>query len=251
VVAAASPSLTSYRIEFNVGNGERAKTPLGQNAKVRQAFDAAIDHAVINQVVFDGQYIPGNQSVPPGNRFYIKSLPVPPRDLPRAKALMKEAGIDRLKVRMTVPNTNDYVQPAQVIQAMVAEAGFDLEINVAEVATALKESVAGEFQAFLILWSGRTDIDSNLYIFNACDGSLKADKYCNKEVDRWLDEGRTHNDLATRYAAYEKAMSLLLSDLPTVYLFHPMLIYAMKDSLEGFTPVPDGMIRLAGMRRLR
>ncbi|MBI3709847.1 MAG: ABC transporter substrate-binding protein, partial [Proteobacteria bacterium] len=97
---ATGPSLAVYRIEFNIANGEQAKTPLGQSAKVRQAFELAIDRNVLNQVAFDGQYIPGNQSVPTGGKFYIASLPFPPRDVARARALLKEAGLDRLKFKL-------------------------------------------------------------------------------------------------------------------------------------------------------
>src|SRR5438093_2929734 len=44
-------------IDINVGNGERAKNPLGSNAKVRQALDHAIDRVALTQVVFDGEFM--------------------------------------------------------------------------------------------------------------------------------------------------------------------------------------------------
>src|SRR5215213_3358493 len=40
-------------IDINVGNGERAKNPLGSSAKVRQALGLAIDRDALNQVVFN------------------------------------------------------------------------------------------------------------------------------------------------------------------------------------------------------
>jgi peptide/nickel transport system substrate-binding protein len=241
-------SLASTYLVVNVANGPRAQTPLGQDPRVREALELAIDRKLLNQVAFDGQYIPGNQSVPPGNRFYVKSLPMPGRDLARAKALLKQAGHDRLKVKLLVPNTTDFVQAAQVLQSMVAEAGFDLELNVVEVTTSLSQWIKGDFEALLILWSGRTDLDSNLYGFNACEGTLNGSKYCNRDVDRLLTEARTHNDFAMRYAAYEAAAKLYLADRPYIYIYHPALIYGVNARLEGFRLVPDSMIRLAGLR---
>src|SRR5207248_9454782 len=52
-------------IDINVGNGERWKNPLGSNAKVRQALSLAIDRQALTQVVFDGEFVPGNQWVNP------------------------------------------------------------------------------------------------------------------------------------------------------------------------------------------
>ena len=54
---------------------------------------------------------------------------------------------------------------AEVIQSMAAEAGFDLKIRVTEFATSFKQAEDGEFQVFMIGWSGRIDPDGNSYIF--------------------------------------------------------------------------------------
>ena len=48
---------------------------------------------------------------------------------------------------------------------MAAEAGFDMKIRVTEFATSLKQAEAGEFQAFMLAWSGRIDPDGNSYVF--------------------------------------------------------------------------------------
>ena len=78
-------------ITINLANGERSKTPLGQDARVRQALELSIDRDALNQVVFSGEFQPGNQWVPPSNPYYIKELPIPGRDVTKAKALLAEA----------------------------------------------------------------------------------------------------------------------------------------------------------------
>src|SRR5207302_4393607 len=107
----------------------------------------------LNAVAFDGQFVAGNQTVPPGSRWYVNSVPVPGRDLARARALLKEARLERLRIKLTVPNTTTYLQSAQVLQSMVAEAGIDLDLAVTEVTTALAQWSAGDFETLLILWS--------------------------------------------------------------------------------------------------
>src|SRR6201986_2271705 len=115
-------------ITLNIGK-DKAKGPLSQSAKVRQALDLAIDRDAVNQVVFNGEFTPGNQWVSPAHPFYQASSPIRPRDVAKAKALLKEAGV-------TLPVSIDYMVPkgtenealAQVIQSMAAEAGFDIKI---------------------------------------------------------------------------------------------------------------------------
>ena len=248
LAVAKGPGLAATYIAINVGETQRPKTPIMTNPKLREALELAIDRNLLNQAAFEGVNTPGNQSVPPGSPFYAKSQPVPGRDVAKAQALIKAAGLQRLKVEMLVPNSSGFTGPAQILQAMVAEAGIDLELKVMETTTLLKEWTNGNFETLLILWSGRTDLDGNLYAFNACDGTLNGGKYCNKEVDGFLNAGRTSNDFATRYAAYDKAAALYLADRPYIYLFHPTLIYGLSPNLEGFKVVPDGLVRVTGLK---
>src|SRR4051812_20810258 len=79
-------------VTLNIGK-DKAKGPLSQSAKVRQALDLSIDRQAINQVVFNGEFKPGNQWVNPDHPYYQKAFPVRGRDLVKAKALLKEAGV--------------------------------------------------------------------------------------------------------------------------------------------------------------
>ena len=67
------------------------------------------------------------------------------------------------------PNNPEIMRAAEVIQAMAAEAGFDIRIEATEFATSLDRGAKGDFEAYLIGWSGRTDPDGNMYNFVACE----------------------------------------------------------------------------------
>ena len=60
---------------------------------MRQALDLAIDREALNQVVFNGEYVPGNQWISPENPFYQEKFPVRKRDVEKAKKLLQEAGV--------------------------------------------------------------------------------------------------------------------------------------------------------------
>ena len=68
-----------------------------------------------------------------------------------------------------VPKGAETEAVAQVMQSMAAEAGFDMKIRVTEFATSLKQAEAGEYQAFMLAWSGRIDPDGNSYVFLQTD----------------------------------------------------------------------------------
>jgi peptide/nickel transport system substrate-binding protein len=239
----------SYQgITINLANGERANTPLGKDARVREAFESAIDREAINQVVFNGEFMPGNQWINPENPYYQKSLPVPKRDLAKAKALLKEAGVSLpLPVDLMVPQNQEAQQVAEVIQAMTAEAGFDVKIRVTEFATSLNEAEAGRYQAYLIGWSGRVDPDGNSYIFFKCKAPQNVSSYCDKDVDTWLEDSRVPSKPEDRKAIYEKIARKTLADRPIIYLYHARILIAHTARLEGYRPIPDGLIRVTGM----
>lgn len=237
-------------ITINIGNGARAQTPLGQDARVRRAFELAIDRATINQVVYEGMFSPTVQAVPPASPFHVPNLTVPTRNVDRAKALLREAGVQTpVKVVLTVAPNPDTRQVGEVIQAMAAEAGFEVTVNVMEFASSLQAATRGDFEAFLVGWSGRTDPDGNLYTFVHSKGGQNDGRYSNPEVDRLLDATRGETDPAKRLALYTALQKEYIEkDVGRLYLWHRKQIVAHSERVQGFTAISDGMIRLQGMR---
>jgi peptide/nickel transport system substrate-binding protein len=236
-------------IDINVGKGDAAKGPLGQSAKVRQALELAIDRTALNQVVFNGEFVAGNQWVSPENPYYQKAFPVPQRDVAKAKALLKEAGVTApFDVDFMVPKGAETQAVAEVVQAMAAEVGINMKIRVTEFATSLKQAEQGNYQAFMLAWSGRTDPDGNTYIFFKTDAPQNYMGYKNPDVDRLLDEARVPSDFAARKAIYEKITKLALADVPKIYLYHRRILIAHTAKLEGYTQMPDGLVRVVGLK---
>jgi peptide/nickel transport system substrate-binding protein len=235
-------------LTINVNN-DKSKGPLSQSEKVRQALDLSIDREAINQVVFNGEFTPGNQWVSPEHPYYQKAFPIPKRDVAKAKALLKEAGATLpVSVDLMVPKGAENEAVAQVVQAMAAEAGFDLKIRLIEFATSFKQAAAGEFQAFLIGWSGRIDPDGNSYVFMHTKAPQNDGGYSNPEADKALEDARLITDPAQRKAIYEKLTKIVLNDEPLIYLYHRKLLIAHTTKLEGYKQMPDGLVRVIGLK---
>jgi peptide/nickel transport system substrate-binding protein len=235
-------------VYVNIGNGARADNPIGKDKRLRQAFSLAIDRDALNQIVYEGTAVAGNQPFPPTSPWYNKELPVQARDIEKAKALIKEAGFERVPVELQVPNNPVAAQMMQIVQSMVAEAGFDVSLKSTEFATLLDEQTRGNYQLSRSDWSGRVDPDGNIHQFVTCGAGLNDTKYCNPEVDKLLNEARASTDDAVRKQKYDAASVILNEDLPMIYLGHQSWIWASKKSVTGFVPSPDGMIRLQGVK---
>jgi peptide/nickel transport system substrate-binding protein len=245
---ATASELGYLGLTINVNN-DKTKGPLSQSEKVRQALDLSIDREAVNQVVFNGEFTPGNQWVSPAHPYYQKAFPVRGRDIAKAKALLKEAGAQLpVSIDYMVPKGAENEAVAQVIQSMAAEAGFDLKIRVIEFATSFKQAQAGEFQIFQINWSGRIDPDGNSYVFLHTKAPQNDGAYSSPEADRLMEDARLITDAAQRKAIYEKLTKIVLNDEPLIYIYHRKLLIAHTTKLEGYTQLPDGLVRVVGLK---
>jgi peptide/nickel transport system substrate-binding protein len=131
---------------------------------------------------------------------------------------------------------------------MAAEAGFAIKLSVVEFATSLQEQTKGNFETFLIGWSGRIDPDGNIYNFHHSKGSLNYTKVNIPELDKALDDARTTLDNAQRIKLYDQAAQHYVKNREIIYLYHRKWLFGMSTKLQGFTPNPDGLIRLGGLK---
>ena len=236
-------------ITINVGKSDLAqKNPLGKDPRVREAFELALDRDGIVQVAMDGEADVGNQWVAPTNTFYAHNVPIPKRDIARAKALLREAGVPNPSVTLVAPTTSDAQKIAQVVQAMVKDAGFDVKIQSTEFATSLDMADKGQFEAYVLAWSGRADPDGNLFSFDGCKQPLNYAGYCKPEVDELLNRSRATLDPAERKKVFEQIAAVVLKDRPIVYLFHRHWLWAHTAKLSGLRMIPDGLVRVQGLR---
>ena len=245
---AIDDSLAYGGITFNVANGKRADTAIGKSALVRRAFELAIDKKALMQVVYNGLFAVTAQANPPASPMYIASVKSPPRSVAKAKALLKQAKVALpVPVELMTTNEPDQQQIGEVIQSMAAEAGFKVTPKPMEFAASLQNGYAGDFQAYLIGWSGRSDADGNMWAFLHTGGAFNYGHYSNPTMDALLDQARGPVDIAQRRALYTKVWAQERADMPLIYLDNSKNIVGMKKTLMGFVQVPDGLIRLGGM----
>jgi len=235
-------------ITFNIANGPRAANPFGRDKRVRAALDLAIDRKILNEVVNGGEFQIGNQAVPPTSFYYDQALPVPPRDVEGAKALLKEAGVTNPTITLLVPNADGDRQSAEVIQSMAREAGIEVKVQLTEFITMLQQAHDGTFDADYVGWSGRIDPDANIHTLLGCKVPGNDGHYCNQEIETLLQAARLTGDRDARKKAYEGVARILADERPIIYLWHQKWIWGLSADLKGYVPYPDGLIRLRDVK---
>jgi peptide/nickel transport system substrate-binding protein len=240
------PELGFQVIRLNVANGPKSKA--FADARVRQAVDLAIDRETLVKTVFNGEYIAGNQWISPSSPYYNAKLPVRKADVARAKQLLREAGQSSFAFTLIVPPERDRQEAALIIQAMLAEAGVTMTIQTQENVTMLQAGRRGDFEAYFTFWSGRPDPDGNIYSHYTCKGAQNDPRFCNEAFDALVTKARHVAEPAERKKLYDQATEILLREVPSLHLWHRRVFTGYSGRVQGFTPHPDGIIRVKGLK---
>ena len=238
-------------VSINVGNKngigkpfENLGTALASKQFVRQAFELSLDRKVINRVVFGGTVVPGCLPVPPGSPYYDPKIKCPGRDLKRARELIAKSGVETpVRVRLMIGTDQVAARLGQVLQSMAGEAGFRIELQPTEFVTALRRQDQGNYDSFAVGWSGRVDPDGNVYQFVHSKGSLNNLGWSSPRMDLLLDNARKAASQAARKKLYSSAFKVLRSQLPLIYLWHPVNRHGVSKTVTGVQTFGDGLIR--------
>lgn len=181
------------------------------DVRVRQAMALSVDRQQYIDTVFGGLGEPAYQTgVLPDSPYYFKDLEYPP-DIPKAKALLAEAGLPdgfSLEIMTTGGSALDQ---AAVAQAQWAQIGIKAEVLANVDLATLVERAVNNSDFDVVASSDGLDaepsvqVDANLY----STGSSNWRKYNNPEADRLMDAGRTTTDVAERTAIYKELAELL------------------------------------------
>jgi len=249
-----SPSLGYQGVTFNVGNvagvGKapgKINQPYAKDARIRQAFELAIDRKALIDNVFDGLFDPACGPISPDSEYSTDAVQqCRGYDPAQAKKLLAQAGVKTpYSLKMLVTNTPASLQFAQALQAMVKQGGFDLKLDPVEFTSLLDQQDKGNFSVLQLGWSGRVDPDANTTNFVGTKGSQNVGGYSNPTVDKLLGQARQSQDTAERGKLYGQVQAQLQKDDPLVYLYRQRNLTGVSKKVSGVQVYADGLIRVA------
>jgi len=218
---------------------------------VRQAVAYAIDSTAIAHGLYaPGTIVAGNWT-PPGMLGENPAVKPYARDVARAKALLRSAGLPNgFSTTMYYPTAPRPYMPepqrlAETLQAQLKDAGIDVTLEPYEFGVFLSKVRNGEHEMCLIGWSGDNgDPDDFFYPLLDQDSAHKGTA---QNYSFWRDPkfhalmlaGQGTVVDAKRKAAYMAANAMVHDQAPAIPLVHTVVPVVLSTSIAGFVPSPD------------
>src|SRR5690606_23028869 len=221
----------SVHVGFNTAN------PKLGDVRVRQAIAHAIDKQLIAEELLGGLAEVAVAPIPPTVRFAASDLQEPyPYDVDRAKELLAQAGAQGLKLTLDVYQNPDLENVAQVLQAMLADAGIELEVRVQEYAAYSETVQTDAVELYATSW-GTVTLDADYTLFAFFHSSEipvnNVSRHAVPEIDDALEAARATPDDAQREQLYRMVQERVLADVPMVTLYYPLSTSAKRPGLQG------------------
>jgi peptide/nickel transport system substrate-binding protein len=172
----------------------------------------------------------------------------PGYDLPKAKALVAEAGpAAKAEIELATAPVFDQ-RIVQAIQQQLGDAGFTVKIAMSDMASYLKRSQAGP-EGTSTLSFGRWSCacqDADGTLFPLIHKSSGWSAYRNPKADALLEEARQTLDKDKRLAAYKQVQEIISAEAPLIPLYQAAVIYGATKNLK-WQPTPNESLFLNRM----
>ncbi|MEL4013617.1 ABC transporter substrate-binding protein [Dryocola clanedunensis] len=220
------------------------------NVLVRQALNYAVDKKAIVNAVFMGSGSVANSPIPPTMMGYNKDLKDYSYDPEKAKALLKQAGLEKgfetdlWSMPVQRPYNPNSRRIAEMIQADWAKVGVNAKIVTFEWGEYLSGMRKGEDSSALFGWmSDNGDPDNFADTLLGC-GSIESGsnvaRWCDKGYDALIQKAKLTSDPAARAKLYEQAQEIFYQQAPWIPLANGKTFYATRSNVSGYSVSLNG-----------
>lgn len=211
--------------------------PLLSDVRLRRAIAHATDVQQIADSLTEGLAQANPSAVPQVSAYFDESfLAWPEYDPAKAQALLREAGYSgqpiKIQTNTRYPGMYD---DAVVMQAMLAAAGINAELEVLDWATQLDNYLQGKFQISSFGYSARLD---PALLYGILIGDKESDpsvQWQSPEAAELLQRAMTVMDFEERKAAFKDLHALMAEEVPIYGLFYEPVVAAVGPSLQGYS----------------
>lgn len=212
------------------------------DVRVRQAMNYAVDKEALVKGVFHGDAVAATTSIPV-MAYHNEELKPYPVDLDKAKALLKEAGLEQgFKTSMLV--TGGDVTSRQIgsaIQASLRQIGIEVELQTIEGSSQFSTTKSGNYELSLSYATSDTIDPDQLVGFTMVNPERANAFHTQWKDDRVNDlyaQERSTNEGEERGKMFKEIEARVHEGAPFIFLFMPKSAYAMRANVEGFEVLP-------------
>jgi peptide/nickel transport system substrate-binding protein len=206
----------------------------------------AIDRERLVASIWQGLGVVTETPIPSGHWAHHETLPAAPYDPEAARRMLDEAGYldpdgagpkSRFTLSYKTSTDQASVLQAQVIQAMLADVGIDIELRSYEFATFYNDVKQGNFEIFSLTQTGIVDPDIFALLLHSKSippGGFNRGGYSNPEFDRLIEEGARAVSPEDRLEPYWRAQEIFAAEVPMISLLSRMNVAVMPKALAGY-----------------
>ncbi|MBD3930361.1 ABC transporter substrate-binding protein [Streptomyces chumphonensis] len=177
--------------------------PPFDDQRVREAFFLIADRRELVDGALSGAGEVGNDLFGKGYEYYAADLPQREQDLDRARALLKEAGAENLKVTLdTSPVASGFTEAATIFRDQAAEAGVTITVKTGSKDSYWKDILdSGTFASYR---SGAMPIEAHISQRLLTDSTTNATKWQHEDFDALYRQAQSTQDKEERAAVYAR-----------------------------------------------
>lgn len=235
----------SSREDFMIIN--HAKKPL-DDVRVRRALYMGINREAIVKVALFGHGKVSNSFIPAGALYHNPDNKAYPYDPEKAKALLKDAGVSDLSLKLLIASGNSVEnQVAVVLQSMYRQIGINLSINKQEEGEQWNSLQAGNYELALNYWTNDIidpDEKATFCLYGYDDNRSYFTNYKSPKVKKLIEEGRRTLDDKKRKKIYYDLQRIAMEDVVSVNLYYSPFRNASLAKVRDFYQNPTGRFML-------
>lgn len=222
---------------------------LFSDPRVRRAVSLAIDRDALVEGVYRGIATPTTNGLSEAYWTPGPNAAVVRTDVLRARSLLAEAGYPNgfaMEIVSSPSRPGAHAEALAIqIQAMLAEVGITVTVTNVPVASEFSDRFfAGEYDAILYLEPPAIgDPFYSLNLYNTTGGFQNTHKYSNARYDELTDFILRTADGPERAAAMAEVSTIIVEDVPMIYLVERNLAFAFSKAAGNYVHKPHGQIQ--------
>ncbi|MDQ1049379.1 ABC transporter substrate-binding protein [Streptomyces sp. V4I2] len=179
--------------------------------RVREAFFLIADRKELVDGALSGAGVVGNDLFGKGYEYYADSLPQREQDLDKARALLRQAGAENLKVTLdTSAVAAGFTEAASIFRDQAAKAGVTVDVKMGS-----KDSYWADILdsgTLCCYRSGAMPIEAHISQRLLTDSTTNATKWQHKDFDALYQQAQSTRDKTERAAVYERMQRRLYTE---------------------------------------
>jgi peptide/nickel transport system substrate-binding protein len=185
--------------------------PPFDDKRVRQAFFLIADRQELVDGALSGAGGIGNDLFGKGYEYYADGLPQREQDLDKARALLKQAGAEKLKVTLdTSAVAAGFTEAASIFRDQAKKAGVTVDVKMGS-----KDSYWADILdngTLCCYRSGAMPIEAHISQRLLTDSTTNATKWRHKDFDALYQQAQSTRDKTERAAVYERMQRRLYTE---------------------------------------